>query len=178
MKYYSDVINIAHVDKKDNVLGKTERWTAHKEGILHRAFTVAVFYQDKVIIQHRKHPVFDSVLDITVSSHQYFKNGDLTDDLTAIYETLERELELSLSDLESAPKKMGSILYKAKDKRSEYIEHEICRVYSCKTKKKPVVKKDFCYDLIYKNMSDLENIDPDQADLAPWVKEMIKKKMI
>ncbi|MEM7822802.1 MAG: isopentenyl-diphosphate Delta-isomerase [Candidatus Aenigmatarchaeota archaeon] len=42
------------VDKKDNVIGKEEKIKAHREGKLHRAFSIFVFSSDgKLLLQRR-----------------------------------------------------------------------------------------------------------------------------
>jgi hypothetical protein len=54
-EYYKKRITIATCDKLGNITGEIERWEAHEKGILHRAFTVALLYKNKIIIQHQKH---------------------------------------------------------------------------------------------------------------------------
>ncbi len=41
MDYLNQKLDLNKVNKKDEVLGKVERWIAHQEGILHRGFTVS-----------------------------------------------------------------------------------------------------------------------------------------
>lgn len=48
------LINILLVNKKDEIIGKAEKIKAHKgKGLLHRAFSVFVFYNDQLLIQKR-----------------------------------------------------------------------------------------------------------------------------
>ena len=68
---------IATCDKNGNITGEIEKWEAHKKGILHRAYTVAIMHKGKLLLQHRKHPAFGGVLDATISSHQLVINGKL-----------------------------------------------------------------------------------------------------
>ncbi|MBP9690469.1 hypothetical protein KBD81_00145 [Candidatus Woesebacteria bacterium] len=178
MSYYDELQYIAHVDAQDVVLEKVERWDAHKKGILHRAITVAVYYQDFAILQHRKHPVFDNVFDLSVSSHQIFTDT-VEDDYTTIYRTLQRELGISETDLEKAPILRGSIVYKAKDPHSEYTEHEVCHIYTCRSKQAPKINLDFAYGYSLQKMEAItNNKSPLYAILAPWVREMINHNMI
>ncbi|HVZ67398.1 MAG TPA: hypothetical protein VG917_03980, partial [Patescibacteria group bacterium] len=65
MNHYKKKIMIATCDKQGNITGEIERWEAHKKGILHRAFTLALIYKGKYIVQHRKHPLFNGTFDIT-----------------------------------------------------------------------------------------------------------------
>src|SRR5690606_8547615 len=107
MNYFNQKQYIAQVDRNDNIIGKIEKWEAHTKGVLHRAFTVAIFFEDKVLVQHRKHPVFDKVFDVTVSSHQIYENDTLQDDKIALMNTLQREWNISKDNLLKEPKLKG-----------------------------------------------------------------------
>lgn len=179
MSYYDEQQDIAHVDKHDNILGKLEKWEAHRQGLLHRAITVAVFYNDFAILQHRKHPVFDNVFDLSVSSHQLMKNGEIEPDTETLYRTIERELGISQSDLFEEPFSEGSIYYKARDPHSDYIEHEVCHIYTCRTKNVPKINLEFAYGYSLQKVEEIRNKkSPLYAILAPWVKEMITQDII
>ena len=104
MDYYKEKIYLAAVDKSDTVLEGVERWEAHEKGILHRCFTVCLFFKDKIVMQHRKHPVFDGVFDLTCSSHPVFKNGKIQRNEEAVFETLEREWSVAKGDLADSPR--------------------------------------------------------------------------
>lgn len=179
MSYYDETQYIAHVDRNDTILDKVERWEAHKNGILHRAITVAVFYNDFAILQHRKHPVFDNVFDLTVSSHQLYTENQLEADTDTIYRTLDRELGLQKGDLTASPTHEGSIYYKARDPHSTYIEHEACHIYTCKTATVPRINLEYAYGYSLQKTEEITNKkSPLYAILAPWVREMIKKDLI
>jgi len=170
---------IARVDRKGNVIGKIEKWEAHRKGILHRGLTVAVFFKDYLIMQHRKHPAFDGVFDITSSSHQLFINGKLQDTIDATYGALKRELNIAKSDLISRPKNLGFVYYKAKDPKSEFTEHEIDDVLIVKVKKVPKPNFEFAYGLSLVKRNEVLNKKSRIYDnLAPWVKIMIAKNML
>lgn len=178
-KYYKKKQIIAMVDKKGNIIGKIEKWEAHRKGILHKALTVALLYKGNYIIQHRKHPAFNGVLDISSSSHQLFIKNKLQSTLEATYLTLEREWNISKKDLLKQPKNLGAVYYKAKDKKSIYTEHEVCEILIAEVNKLPVPNFDFAYgyslikkeELSDKNSRIYEN-------LAPWVKKTIEEKLI
>ena len=73
--YYKQKQIIAKVNKKGEIIGKIDKWEAHKKGILHKALSVTLIYKNQYILQHRKHVAFDGVFDLTSSSHQiYIKN--------------------------------------------------------------------------------------------------------
>lgn len=179
MSYYDELQEIAHVDKHDTILSGIEKWEAHKKGLLHRAITVAVFYNDYAILQHRKHPVFDNVFDLSVSSHQLLQNGEIESDIHTLHRTIKRELGLSPSDLLHEPVHDGAIYYKAKDPHSKYIEHEVCHIYTCHTKNVPKINLEFAYGYSLQKVEEIKNKrSPLYAILAPWVKVMIEQNII
>ena len=177
-KYYKQKQIIARVDRDGNVIGKIEKWEAHKKGVLHKALTITLIYKDYFIIQHRKHPAFDGVFDLTSSSHQLFIDGKLQTTIEATYDCLKREWNLEENEITNL-KNLGSIYYLAKDPNSIYTEHEICEILVAKIKTEPKPNYDFAYgfslvkktEIINKNSRIYENF-------APWVKEAISKNML
>lgn len=170
--YYKQKQIIARVDETGKVIGKIEKWEAHKKGILHKALTVALIYNGQYVIQHRKHPAFDGVYDITSSSHQLFIDGKLQTTEDATYECLKREWNLDKNDLGEI-KNLGSIYYKAKDPKSIYSEHEMCEILIAELKFKPQPNLDFAYGSLLADKEELKN-----KKLAPWVIEAIKQNKL
>ncbi|MEK7517586.1 MAG: hypothetical protein AAB583_03470 [Patescibacteria group bacterium] len=177
--YYKTQQMIARADKKGNIIGKIEKWEAHKKGILHFGFTVAICFQDFLIMQHRKHPAFDATSDITISSHPLFINGKLQDAIDATYTALKRELNIEKSDLMSKPENLGFVYYKAKDSKSEFTEHEIDGILIVKVKKVPTPNFDYAYgiSLVRKNEV-LNKKSRIYNNLAPWVRVMLAKNKL
>lgn len=169
---------IAKVYKNGNILGQVEKWNAHRKGILHKGFTVAVFFKDYIIIQHRRHLAFDGTFDVTISSHQLFVNGKLQDAIEAGYVALERELNITKKDLISKPENLGFVYYKAKDPKSEFTEHEIDDILIVKVKKIPTPNLDFAYGISLVKRENLNKKSRTYNNLAPWVKVMIKNNML
>lgn len=170
---------IAHCDRNGNILDEIERWEAHEKAILHRAFTVALFYKDQLLIQHRKHPVFDGTFDVTSSSHQVYKNNKLQDTVLASLICIEREWGITKKDLAKQPKDLGTIYYKAKDTKSIYTEHEICNVIVAEVKKLPEVNLDVSYGYSLVTKKELQNTKSRIYDnLAPWVKVMLTDNLL
>ncbi len=170
---------IAKCDKQGKILGEIERWEAHEKTILHRAFTVALFYKNKLILQHRKHPVFDGVMDVTSSSHQIFANGQLQDTIEATFDCLGREWGIGKKDLEKQPKDLGTIYYKAKDKYSIYSEHEVCNIVVASVKKLPANNSEVSYGYSLVTKKELYNSTSRLFEtLAPWAKVMIQERML
>ena len=163
------------VDKEDNVIRRIDKWTAHKTRVLHRAFTVCLFFKDQLILQHRKHPVFDGVYDLTCSSHPYFKNGQLQEMNEAVLETLKREWNVKKTDLISPINSKGSIYYKAKDPLSIYWEHEICYLFVVQIKRLPTPNFDFTYGFsLFPKELITNHLQPITKSFAPWVPPLLK----
>ena len=178
--YYSKKILIAKCDKKGDILGPIERWEAHKKGILHRAFSVTLKYKNSYIVQFRKHPVFDGVLDVSSSSHQVFnpETNILQDTIEASISTLLREWKISKEDFIGKPKITGSVYYKAKDKYSIYTEHEIDDVVEVKLKCMPEPNLEYAYGATLMTREDLIKNKRANSILAPWVIAMLKKNLL
>ncbi len=176
--YYKQKQIIARVDRQGNVIGQIEKWKAHKKGILHKALTVALIYNGQYIIQHRKHPAFDRVFDVTSSSHQLFTNGKLQTTEEATYECLKREWGLEKKNLGKL-ENLGAIYYKAKDPKSIYTEHEMCEVLAAKIKVEPKPDYDFAYGFSLVSKQELMNKGSKiYENLAPWVKKMIEENKL
>lgn len=170
---------IATCDKKGNITGEIERWEAHKKGILHRAFTLALIYKGSYLVQHRKHPVFDGVFDVTSSSHQLMKNGKLEDTLEAAENNLFREWKIKKTDVVGKMKIRGAIYYKAKDPNSIYTEHEYCDIVEVNVKKIPEPNYEVAYGVSVLERKDLLNKRSRiYSSLAPWVKVALAKKLL
>ncbi len=178
LNYYKEKQLIAKVDENGKVLGVIEKWEAHKKGILHKALTVALIFNGKFIVQHRKHIAFDKVYDVTSSSHQLFINGKLQTTEEATINCLEREWNLNKKYLKNL-KNLGAIYYKAKDKSSEFTEHELCDVITVEIESKPEPNLDFSYDALLVDKQELtDKKSRIYKNLAPWVKVMIEENKI
>ena len=178
MSYYDEKQFIAAVDKNDMVIDRVEKWEAHKKGILHRGFTVALMYQDAWVIQCRKHPVFDSVLDISCSSHPIFtSDGDSkTEDLPeAVIKTIHREWDLGDEVVTPAlVHHRGSTHYKALDPLSEFVEHEICHFLTVKLHSKPKPRDEFAYGMLMVPRAILVNKkNMIRSACAPWLTSLL-----
>lgn len=179
MDYLKQLQYIAHVDKNDTILGPVERWEAHEKGILHRAFTLTIQYQDQLLLQHRRHPVFDGIYDVTISSHPLFIENTLEDPMNAVYRTLYREWGIKKQNLAIQPTYKGKLYYQAHDPRSKYQEHEICHIYACKVKNLSIPSLDAAYGFSLQTIEQLGNKNnPLYSLLAPWVQAMQKENLL
>lgn len=176
MDYYKQKQFIAQVDKNDKILDQIEKWDCHKKGILHRAFTAIIIHKNQYVLQHRKHPAFNGVFDLSFSSHQIYVNNRLQSDLEAVYDSLKREWNLQKKDLSYEPKFLGKIYYKAKDQNSIYIEREIDYIYIVESKILPIPNFDFAYGFSLVKKEVLKSYGPkvlNSLPLAPWIKKIV-----
>jgi len=178
--YYQQLLYIPQIDKNDKMIGPVERWQAHKEAILHHGFTVVLKHQGKYLLQHRKHPVFDSYLDLSFSSHPVYENKKIQDDITAIFQSLKREWQIEKKDLIGEIKKIDQFYYKAQDKKSGYWEHEIDYIYLADLAYLPGPNTEFAYGFfpVEKGFLETKPTDYKSIPLAPWVSPILEKGML
>lgn len=177
MDYYKQKQLIAEVNEKDEIIGKIEKWDAHKKGILHRGYTAIITFEEQLVLQHRKHPVFDNVFDFSFSSHQIYVKNTVQDSIVAILEGLQREWGTHAEDVIDDIKFVKKLHYKAFDDNSGYYEHEIDHIYTVELSKLPEPNYEFAYGFftLHKNHVDKLEDSRVQSLLAPWVNVMLKK---
>lgn len=173
--YLKKEIYIPLVDENDKDLGKVERWKAHKEGILHRAFTLEIYYQEAILLQHRKHIVFDGFFDATISSHQTWneeENRFQTMEEAMAY-ALKRECGIITDHLNGSPELVKRILYTAKDEKSGLVEHEVDYIYKVELGELPPINYEYAYGYSLVPVEKYKKVmgSPIYKVLAPWVKE-------
>lgn len=173
--YYQKTFYLAQVDNNDQILGKIERWEAHKKGILHRGLTAILIFNDQIILQKRRHPVFDSYWDISFSSHPIFINGKIQDSKEAVLMTLKREWITKEEIKKNQIIYLDKFYYQAKDEKSGLIEHEIDYLFLINLKSIPEFNSQYAYEItmIEKNSLKNKKVFKDilkGKKLAPWVK--------
>jgi isopentenyldiphosphate isomerase len=174
MNYSEQKQLIAQINKSGEILGKIEKWEAHRKGILHKAFSITMRYKDQYILQHRKHSAFDGVFDLSCSSHPVYKGDKLESDDEAILKTLRREWGLTKKDIKGRIQDIGEVYYRAKDDKSRYVEHELCTQYLIQLKKLPHPKSEFAYGLSLVNDAELKKKSSRIFEhLAPWSKKAV-----
>lgn len=110
------------IDENDNFLGYAPRSECHKgQGRRHRAFvTILVDSQNRVILQKRKHRLFDNLWDLTAASHPlHLESGD-----ESYQEASDRALKKEMGIGHVPVKKVGAFNYFAKD--GQNYENEYC----------------------------------------------------
>lgn len=173
--YYDKPLYIAEVDEKNSIIGPVERWEAHKNGILHRGFTVIMVFNGNYILQHRKNPIFNNTWDFSFSSHQLYEGKMLLTDAESIERSLKREWNINLTMLVRPPQLLGKVYYKAKDPHSVFTEHEIDYVYVVELKKLPKPNMDFAYGYEMIPESDQLSKVLTKYPLSPWVEKILQE---
>lgn len=174
MDYYDEKQYLAEVDKNDVILGKIERWEAHKKKVLHRAFTACLIYRGQAILQHRKHVLFDAVFDLTCSSHPLFIGDEIEPTENAVYRAFEREWGVVKDHISSPLINKGAAYYQADDPNSEYGEHEVCYFYTAEIDYLPTPNYEFAYGYSIVELEKLKDPSFLAAKIfAPWVPHCI-----
>ena len=175
--YYKKKQYLAEVNEHDEIIGKIEKWEAHKKGILHRAYTAIISFEDKIVLQHRKHPVFDNFLDLSFSSHQIYEKETLQEGVVAVLEGLKREWGISAEEVIEDIKLTKKVYYNAFDDVSGYYDHEVDHIYAVELNRLPEPNYEFAYGFLTLHKNNLDKLeDPRiQSLLAPWVNVMLKK---
>ena len=112
------------VDEADKFLGYAGREECHTgRGRRHRAFVTALFdKQNRILLQRRKHKLFNNFWDLTAISHPlHTKNGDET-----YQQASDRALLKELGVKNISVKKVGGFNYFARDGKN--CENEYCAV--------------------------------------------------
>jgi len=168
--YLQQSQTIIRVDEKGKPIGGIDKWEAHKKGILHKGFSVALMYESQILLQIRKHPVFDKVVDLTASSHPLVLRGENKKEEDAVYDCLSREWNVQRSELPNI-KNCGSFVYRAEDDAG-YTEHEYCTFYSADIDRLPSPNTEFAYGCIITSLRYLQ-LESSKYPIAPWVRKGI-----
>src|SRR3990167_11083135 len=112
------------VDKNDNPVGFSDFESAHTgRGKRHRAFVTALFdSKGRVLLQRRKHKLFDGLWDLTAISHNLHENGRNESYREASDRALKKEMGISKVPVN----KIGGFNYFARDGKN--CENEYCAI--------------------------------------------------
>jgi isopentenyldiphosphate isomerase len=169
------------VDDKDSPLGhggKEECHTVH-DGLLgyhHRGLTVLVFNRKgELLLQHRKHKIFDSVWDLAGSTHPYYRDGRQE----SYEEAARRCLSTEYSGLSDAAVVNSSIFvnYAAVDPRNgHYCENEFCRLVIASHEAPVQHNAENAYGHSWTSLSALEgDLKKSPSKYAPWVVDLLRE---
>ena len=164
----SDDQIISAVDNEGKFLRYIPKMVGHTgEGVHHLAITVFIFNsKGELLLQKRKHKVFDNFWDNTASTHQlHLENGHDETDEEATLRTLKREYGIEDVQLEN----LGGFNYF--EKIGELCENEFCKLligtYDGEVKLNPEVG--YSYKWISKK-DFLKELEDKPEEYTPWCK--------
>ncbi len=153
------------VDDKDKFLGYEKRVVCHTGlGKRHRAFVTLLFDKDKkVLLQRRKHRLFDNLWDLTAISHPLHVDGRDETWQEASDRALKKEMGIAHVEIEN----IGGFNYYAKDGKNCENEHCVVLIgnYDGEIKSNP----EEVYDVKRMEYKDfIGDIDKNPSKYAPW----------
>ena len=158
------------VDEKDNQIGYEEKIKVHKNGELHRAFSIFIFNTDgEMLLQQRskKKYHFGGLWTNACCSHPL--KGEKMEN------ALHRELKEEMG-FDTKLKESFSFLYRAEDPDSGMIEHEIDHVFVGKYDGKPIASPEEIDDWKWVKIDKLrEDLKNNPEKYSPWFKIAINK---
>ena len=169
------------VDDNDIEIGyksNAESHTVHNGalGYHHRGLTVMVYNsKGEVLLQHRKHRIFDKILDLSGSTHPYLRGGRQE----TYEEAAERCLRGEYSGLEDVKVKASTIAvnYSAMDPLdSRYCENEFCKLVIALYDGEVRYNSEAAYGLSWILFSSLvADVDKNPTSYAPWVVDLLRR---
>lgn len=141
---------IIEVDTDDREIGKIEKMQAHREGRLHRAFSVFIFNSHgELLLQKRADEKYHSggLWTNTCCSHPEFGED--------LEKAVERRLQEEMG-LKASTQKVFHFIYRASLDKG-LVEHELDHVFFGTTDEKPVLNPAEASEWKYMNIDDLRN---------------------
>lgn len=154
------------VDEDDKFLRRyEEKEKCHLgRGIRHRAFIILLFKNSEVLLQKRKHKLWDNYWDITAASHVlHLKNKDETY-IDAGRRCLKREYGIKQVNLE----KIGGFNYY--EQYDKFCENEYCAVLIGKYNKDIIANYKIMYDYKWVKINKFLNDSSLNSLYTPWAK--------
>ncbi|WP_456459547.1 isopentenyl-diphosphate Delta-isomerase [Reichenbachiella sp.] len=157
------------VDETDKVVGTSEKLAAHKNGQLHRAFSVFIFNsKGEMLLQRRALNKYHSGGLWTNACCSHPRPHE--DTLDAAHRRLKEELSM-----EANLTFLFSFLYKA-DFENGLIEHELDHVFVGTSNTNPELNPDEAMEYKYIATSDLvEDIEQHSENYTVWFKEIVNE---
>ncbi len=163
----SQNIYVSLVDLEDKVIGQMEKLETHKQGLLHRAFSVLIFNDKKeLLLQRRAFGKYHSegLWTNTCCSHPMPEESNLT----AAHRRLQEEMGFDC-ELEE----LFYFIYKA-ELDNNLIEHELDHVLIGYSNLDPILNKDEAIDYKWLNLEEVKKaiiIQP--TEFTFWFKIII-----
>lgn len=142
------------VDFFDNEIGLEEKLTVHQKRMLHRAFSLFCFYDDKVLLQIRNKNKYHSGGKIANSCCSHQRSGETT--VLACTRRAKEELGIDITD----PVEIGSMIYYAdfNNGLAEYeLDHIVAVKYNGAVKPNPEEIEDVYWESIDTIEKDIRN---------------------
>lgn len=157
------------VDETDKVVGTSEKLAAHKNGQLHRAFSVCIFNsKGEMLLQRRALNKYHSGGLWTNACCSHPRPHE--DTLDAAHRRLKEEL-----GLEANLTFLFSFLYKA-DFENGLTEHELDHVFVGTSDTNPELNLDEAIEYKYMTPTELiEDIEKHSENYTFWFKEIVNK---
>ncbi|MGL5576060.1 MAG: isopentenyl-diphosphate Delta-isomerase [Sarcina sp.] len=162
---------IAIVDFEDNIIGYDEKMKVHKEGLLHRAFSVLIFNdKNEMLLQRRALDKYHSPGEWTNACCSHQREGETIKE--AAIRRVKEELGIECPLLE----KKFIFHYKCKFSNELY-ENEIDHVFTCIYNSEVTnFNKDEVCDTKWVSYNQLINwINKKPEEFTFWFKNIIKK---
>ena len=157
------------VDENDNQIGSGEKLQVHKDGKLHRAFSVYVFNSKGELMMQKRHPQkyhSGGLWANTCCSHP--RLGESLDH--AVHRRLKEEMGFDCELTEKA-----QLIYKV-ELDNGITEHEYLHVYVGHYDKDPVINEDGATDFKWISVDDLRKELSENGDAyAYWPKVTLDK---
>ncbi len=160
------------VDKKDKFLGRyASKSKCHiDKGLHHRAFTILIFNKKgEILLQNRKHKIWDSYWDLTNSHPLHKKNGKDETYKEAVRQCLKKEW-----GIETPVKKLFGFNYFAS--YGNFCENEYCLIligkYNGKVHPNPEIIYKYKWVKAEKLFKDIK-INP--LKYTPWLIQSLKR---
>jgi isopentenyl-diphosphate delta-isomerase len=159
------------VDDKDNAIGYAPRSECHTgNGKRHRAFVILIYNKDKkILLQHRKHELFDNYWDLACASHPLHVNGKNEGYIEAALRCLKFEWGIEKVKL----RKVGTYNYFKSYNGSCENEHCALIVGECNGELK--MNPEVAYGLRWVVLKELlSEIEENNEKFTPWLIEAVK----
>lgn len=137
------------VNEEDDPIGTMEKMEAHREGLLHRAFSVLVFNsKGEMLLQKRAKSKYHSAGLWSNACCSHPKPGENTDD--AAKRRMKEELGIDIQ-----PKYLYKFKYKV-ELENDLIEHEFDHVYVCQFDGAPMINRNEIEAFSYLSLDELK----------------------
>jgi isopentenyl-diphosphate delta-isomerase len=159
------------VDDKDNILGYASRSECHTgKGKRHRAFVILLYDKDgKILLQHRKHKLFDKLWDLAGASHPLHIDGRNDSYTEAASRCLKAEWGIENVKLE----KIGAFNYFKEDGKN--CENEYCALIVGEYDGEIKINPETAYGFRLVNLKQLlSEIEKNPETFTPWSIEAVK----